>query len=168
MDADAATDINDLDKLLSRIKAVEVEHDKHSLGVAIGSRAHLEKLSVATREFHRTILMHGFHVLVSILCSSKIQDTQCGFKLFTRRAAGILFPNLHLDRWAFDVELIYMAEQLDIPMVEVSVNWHEVDGSKLITSKWDIVTTSINMAKDMLTVRLCYVLGIWKMPSKYE
>ena len=59
-----------------------------------------------------------------------------------------------------------MAEQLKIPMVEVGVNWHEVDGSKLITSKWDIVTTSINMAKDMFTVRLCYVLGIWKLPIK--
>ena len=92
MDADAATDINDLDKLLSRIKTVEIDHENNSLGVAIGSRAHLEKLSVATRELHRTILMHGFHVLVCILCSNKIQDTQCGFKLFTRKAASILFP----------------------------------------------------------------------------
>ena len=48
---------------------------------------------------------------------------------------------------------------------QVSVNWHEVAGSKLITTKWDIVTTSISMAKDMLTVRLSYLLGVWKLPS---
>ena len=43
------------------------------------------------------------------------------------------------------------------------MNWHEVDGSKLITKKLDIVTTSLAMLRDMLCVRLCYSLGIWKV-----
>ena len=128
-------------------------------------RAHLEKVSISSRELHRTILMKGFHLLVCILCTDKIQDTQCGFKLFTRHTARSIFPNLHLERWAFDVELIYMCEALYIPISEMSVNWHEVDGSKLITSKWDIVTTSINMAFDMLTVKLCYMFHLWKLPK---
>jgi hypothetical protein len=45
--------------------------------------------------------------------------------------------------------------------LQVPVNWHEVDGSKLIQSKWDIATTSLTMARDMLCVRLCYTLGFW-------
>lgn len=64
--------------------------------------------------------MRGFHVLVTLFCTRNIKDTQCGFKLFTRKAAKTLFASLHLERWAFDIELIYLAEQLKIPLKEVS------------------------------------------------
>jgi dolichyl-phosphate beta-glucosyltransferase len=63
--------------------------------------------------------MKGFHVLVTLLCTRNIRDTQCGFKLFTRQAAKIVFNSLHLERWAFDIELIYVAEMLGIPIREV-------------------------------------------------
>ena len=44
------------------------------------------------------------------------------------------------------------------------MNWHEVDGSKLIRSKLDVVTTSITMARDILCMRLSYLLGLWETP----
>jgi hypothetical protein len=40
----------------------------------------------------------------------------------------------------------------------------QVEGSKLITSKLDIVTASLAMLRDMLCVKLCYLLRIWKCP----
>ena len=64
--------------------------------------------------------MRGFHVLVMLLCTRHVKDTQCGFKLFTRKAAKVLFQSLHLERWAFDIEIIYLAEEMKIPMTEVS------------------------------------------------
>lgn len=184
-DADSATDIRDYDKLMAgmakldsaawkpeRQSTVSTRSDcvlvESPLGVAIGSRAHLAKDSVAHRSLLRTILMTGFHFFVSLLCHSKIKDTQCGFKLFTRRAAHLLFANLHLERWAFDIELVQLCCRMDIPMVEVAVNWREVSGSKLITKKLDVVTTSITMLRDMLCVRLCYSLGIWKVVRNEE
>jgi dolichyl-phosphate beta-glucosyltransferase len=36
-----------------------------------------------------------------------VRDTQCGFKLFRRGAARALFGALHIERWAFDVELLW-------------------------------------------------------------
>ncbi|RYY82670.1 hypothetical protein EON63_12925 [archaeon] len=45
------------------------------------------------------------------------------------------------------------------------MNWREVEGSKLIRNKLDVLTTSLTMARDMLSVRLSYLLGIWKLPS---
>lgn len=75
--------------------------------------------------------MVGFHTLLRIMCPGHIQDTQCGFKLFTREAARMVFPNQHIERWAFDVELLLLAVKQHIPLYEVPVNWHEVDGSKL-------------------------------------
>ena len=75
---------------------------------------------MATRSFMRTVLMHGFHMLVVMLVSRTVRDTQCGFKLFTRSTARVLFSLMHLDRWSFDIELIYLAEALDIPIKEVN------------------------------------------------
>lgn len=43
--------------------------------------------------------MIGFHLHVWMFGVRSIKDTQCGFKLFTRPAAQILFSNLHVDRW---------------------------------------------------------------------
>ena len=163
-DADGATEISDLSKLWDGLQTIQVlDKVGDKMGVSIGSRAHLEKQSIATRSWVRTVLMRGFHFLVTLLCTKNVRDTQCGFKLFTRKAARILFSNLHLEGWTFDIELIYMAEALGVPLTETAVRWHEVDGSKLIQSRIDIVVTSLKMARDMLCLRLAYLSGIWKI-----
>lgn len=173
-DADGATEIADYDRLYGRCLAVEKKvpspagaatPEWWTLGASIGSRAHLEKDSVAKRAFYRTVLMWGMHLCVTILCRSEIQDTQCGFKLFTRRTAALIFENLHLERWAFDIELIQLCSRFGVPMAEVAVHWQEIEGSKLIQSKLDVITTSLTMLRDMLCVRICYSFGIWRVKS---
>lgn len=86
----------------------------------------MEADSVASRSFVRTVLMYGFHLLVVLLVSKHIHDTQCGFKLFTRATAKVLFSLMHLDRWSFDIELVYLAEGLKIPIVEVQYVHHDL------------------------------------------
>lgn len=79
------------------LKYPEEASDK--LGVCVGSRAHLEDAAVATRSVFRTILMYGFHSLVWLFAVRSLRDTQCGFKLFTRKAAYICFESMHVERW---------------------------------------------------------------------
>lgn len=154
VDADGATKIDDLEKLEKRLSDA-------ALGVAVGSRAHLAADSVAERSLFRTILMRGFHLFVHVISGVRgIEDTQCGFKLFTRRAARCLFPNQHIERWAFDVELLYLAARQFVPLHEVAVNWQEIDGSKL-----DVASDSIQMARDLLLIRFCYFTGLWSLES---
>lgn len=181
-DADNATDINDLSTLLKTMMnqnvlekkdlQIQKRSDLNGKGqkiknllpsVVIGSRAHLQNASEVERTRTRIILMYAFHFFVSVLCSQRVKDTQCGFKLFNREAALIIFSNLHLRRWAFDIEIITIVEQLNIPLAEVSVNWKEIDGSKLDTSRFALALNSIGMLRDMLCVRLCYLLRIWKI-----
>ncbi len=162
VDADGATDITCLERMLIRTQGVEEGMEGGSMGVGVGSRAHYEKDSVATRAWYRTVLMKGLHMLVTVLISGRIKDTQCGFKLFTRAANKILFGTLHLERWGFDLEIVHVCDRLGLPMVEVAVNWQEVEGSKLITNKLDVVLASVGIFRDMLCVRLCYLLGVWK------
>lgn len=95
---------------------------KGPAGIVIGSRAHMAKESMAKRAWYRTILMKGFHMLVMLFATRNIQDTQCGFKLFTKDAARLIFPAMHTRRWAFDIEMIVIAESLGIPIKEVSIS----------------------------------------------
>ena len=57
--------------------------------------------------------------------------------------------------------LSYTYDRHGYTVVELPVNWTEVAGSKLIQSKIDIVFTSLTMARDIVCLRLCYMLGIW-------
>lgn len=102
--------------------------------------------------------MHGFHLLVWLFAVRSIRDTQCGFKLFTRSTARKLFTSLHVERWAFDVELLFLAERLKVPMTEVAVRWTEIDGSKL-TPFW----SWLQMGVDLFMIWLRYLIGAWRI-----
>ncbi|KAK3811224.1 MAG: nucleotide-diphospho-sugar transferase [Benniella sp.] len=153
VDADGATRFSDLDKMEVQLKKTE----KDGLGIAVGSRAHLVQTdAVVKRSFIRNFLMHSFHKIVYILGIRGIDDTQCGFKLFTRKTARTIFPNMHVEGWIFDIEVLMIAQRLRIPIVEVPVAWQEIDGSKV-----SLMRDSIQMALDLLIIRMNYILGIW-------
>jgi len=159
-DADGATKFSDLQKLEASLKEL-TSNPESELGIIVGSRAHMEEDSIATRSFFRTVLMHGFHFLVWSLCVRTVRDTQCGFKLLTREAARVCFSNLHIQRWAFDVELLYIAEYLRIPIREVAVRWTEMEGSKL-TPFW----SWLQMGRDLFLLWLRYRIGAWHIDVK--
>jgi len=155
-DADGATKAADLSTMLSSLQNVA----RGGQGIAVGSRAHLQSDSDSTvkRSALRKFLMWGFHTLMAlVLGGSTVKDTQCGFKLFTRATASRIFPCQHIQRWAFDVELLLLASTWgDIPVVEVPVHWEEIDGSKV-----DIVWDTLQMARDLVVIKACYLLGLW-------
>jgi len=152
-DADGATKFSDIERVEKSLKEIE---NINQYGMAIGSRAHLEDKAVAKRSPFRNLLMYGFHFLVTILGVRGIKDTQCGFKLVTRKSGQLLFPNLHIERWAFDVELIFVSQSLSIPVKEVAVNWTEIPDSKLSPFE-----ASIQMTRDMIRIRFGYLFRFW-------
>ncbi len=159
LDADGATNFSSIHSLLRHLKS------NPNAKIAFGSRAHLQEASKAQRSFTRTLLMKAFHFFVEHLVGGEIKDTQCGFKLFRGEVVGNLFHNLHLQRWAFDTELVAIAENFSYEIVEVGVEWQEIDGSKLHTGKVALILASAGMLRDMLCVRACYSLGFWKLKS---
>ncbi|KYN21591.1 PREDICTED: dolichyl-phosphate beta-glucosyltransferase [Trachymyrmex cornetzi] len=164
-DADGATKFNDLKKLDESLMNVlgfdyinKPEKTASSDAVICGSRAHLEKEETAKRSYFRLFLMHGFHFLVWLLCVRGIRDTQCGFKLLTRKSARTIFEALHVERWAFDVEMLYIAQTLNIPVTEIAVNWTEIEGSKIVPFwSW------LQMGRDLFFIWLRYRIGAWKI-----
>jgi dolichyl-phosphate beta-glucosyltransferase len=55
-----------------------------------------------------------------------------------------------------------------IEIVEVDVPWHEIAGSKLNTSKLALAVVSLTMLRDMVCVRFCYSVGLWKIKKVSE
>ena len=102
--------------------------------------------------------MHSFHKVLYILGIRNIKDTQCGFKLFTRKSTLHIFTNLHVEGWIFDIEVLLIANSLKMPIVEIPVNWKEIDGSKV-----SLIKDSLLMALDLLVIRLNYWLRFWKI-----
>lgn len=105
--------------------------------------------------------MYGFHFLVWLFTVRGIADTQCGFKLFSREAATHLFTSLHVERWAFDVEILYIAQALKFPVAEVAVRWTEIEGSKVVP-----VWTWIEMGRDLFLIWLRYKIGAWSIAAQ--
>mmetsp|Transcript_22815 Transcript_22815/g.58481 ORF Transcript_22815/g.58481 Transcript_22815/m.58481 type:complete len:339 (-) Transcript_22815:91-1107(-) len=170
MDADGATKVSDLDKLEEKLTSMAPPAGKAGsgagapLGMVYGSRHHLQGKACAKRAWYRNILMHGFHVLVLLVAGPlSPKDTQCGFKLFTRRAAQVLVPNQRLQRWCFDVELTLLAQALSVPIEEVGVNWTEIPGSKIR------VTSIMHMALELAGLQLAYKwMNLWNVRSEAE
>ncbi|MCJ1228036.1 dolichyl-phosphate beta-glucosyltransferase [Toensbergia leucococca] len=157
-DADGASKFEDLGKLVTASRKIE---DEAGRGVAVGSRAHLVGSdAVVRRSFLRNLLMHSFHFLLRLLtppATAAIQDTQCGFKLFSRPSLPYIIPYMHSEGWIFDVEMLMLAESARIPVVEVPIGWKEVKGSKL-NVLWD----SLGMAWGLAVLRAAWGLGVYR------
>jgi dolichyl-phosphate beta-glucosyltransferase len=123
-DADGSTPFEELLRLKRAIEERGVE-------VAIGSRAVSDSGIVVAAKWHRMIIGRIFNLIVNTLAVPDVKDTQCGFKLFTRKAARELFSRQTVDGWAFDVEILYLARRLGIKFAEIPVNWRSIAGSKV-------------------------------------
>ncbi|OHT10491.1 glycosyl transferase [Tritrichomonas foetus] len=155
VDADGATKIDEFGELEKRML-----QSRNSECIVVGSRAHIEEASKAQRTFVRKLLGLGFHTLVLISGVRGVQDTQCGFKLFSREASKWLFPNQHIQRWCFDPELLVIGRKRKMDIIEVPVEWNEIEGSKMK------VTAMIKMAIDLMQIAVFHRTGLWTVRAK--
>jgi dolichyl-phosphate beta-glucosyltransferase len=101
----------------------------------------------------RGITRWGFRTVVkTIMNDLRVSDSQCGYKLMTLPAATMMYNNLNLQGWSHDVEVLYKAKLYDIPIDEISIDWYDQDGSKLVES--GVVRVSLKMLWDVLRLRI--------------
>lgn len=152
-DADGASPIAEVVRLLSAIEA--------GADVAIGSRAKPGDETVVKALSHRKHIGNTFNLIVQSSLLPGIQDTQCGFKLFKRDVAMDLFSIARLNRYAFDVEILYLARMKGYEIAEVPINWTNVEGSKI-----NLVTDPMNMLFEIGKVILGRMFGSYGKLSK--
>jgi dolichyl-phosphate beta-glucosyltransferase len=71
----------------------------------------------------RHVIGRVFNWAVKLMVLRGIDDTQCGFKLFSARAAQLLFPLQQLDGFGFDVEILFLARRADLVIREIPITW---------------------------------------------
>jgi dolichyl-phosphate beta-glucosyltransferase len=72
-----------------------------------------------------------FNFAMRLVTGLPFRDTQCGFKLFERRAAREIFSRQRLDGFGFDVEVLFIARRLGYRILETPVRWNDVAGTKV-------------------------------------
>ena len=115
----------------------------------------------------RSVLRWGFQNAVQLICGDLgVQDTQCGFKLMTLEAGKLLYNDLNLRGWTHDVEVLFRARELGVPVGQHHVEWTDVDGSKLVTSPGGTVGVSLMMLLEILEMQDEYGSGNWELPKR--
>ncbi|HTB21316.1 MAG TPA: dolichyl-phosphate beta-glucosyltransferase [bacterium] len=114
-DADLSTPIEDLSVLEEALD--------RGADLAVGSRA-LDRTRVSVHQpFYREAGGRLFNTLAQGLSVPGIQDTQCGFKLFTAVLGRRVFRMQRVPRFGFDVELLFLARKAGYRIAEVPVHW---------------------------------------------
>lgn len=140
-DADLATPQEETEKLL--------EHIRLGAEVAIGSRPLADSTLERRQPLYRELLGRAFNQVVQLLAIRGIDDTQCGFKMFTRKASQDVFQRCKLDGFSFDFEALLVARDLGYRIDEVPIRWSHQEGSKVV-----LLRDGPRMLRDLVRLRL--------------
>jgi dolichyl-phosphate beta-glucosyltransferase len=118
-DADLSMDLHELYRFFEQ-----------PVDVAIGSREAPGARRVGEPTW-RHVIGRVFNWWVRLVAVRGVHDTQCGYKLFSERAAVALFGMSRLDGFAFDVEVLYLARRSGMSLREVPITWRYRRGTRV-------------------------------------
>lgn len=140
-DADLATPQEETEKLL--------QHIRDGADIAIGSRPLAESKLEKHQPLYREMLGRAFNKAVQLIAVRGIDDTQCGFKMFTRKSAQDVFRRCKLDGFSFDFEALLIARDLGYRIDEVPIRWAHQEGSKVV-----LLRDGPRMLRDLVKLRI--------------
>jgi dolichyl-phosphate beta-glucosyltransferase len=123
-DADLSTPITETTKLTEPIEIGEADF-------TFGSRALDRNLIGVHQPWRREQGGRVFNAIVRLATGLPFWDTQCGFKAFRMSVCRPLIEAAKIDRFGFDVELIYLAQLAQLRLREIAVRWDHNPGSKV-------------------------------------
>lgn len=148
-DADLSTPIEDHERLAETARNRDVD-------VVIGSRGLPESDVPVPQSFVRRTMGKTFNVVVRMTTGLPYRDTQCGFKLLDRARCAPLFETMVVDRFAFDVEFLFLCGKTGLTVAEVPVTWRNAEGTKV-----GLVGDPARMLTDIARVRWRYRRGMY-------
>jgi dolichyl-phosphate beta-glucosyltransferase len=144
-DADGATDIDNLKDFWPLMEKGE--------DIIIGSRDLKEaKIKKHQPKWKEMMGDMGNILIQSLMGLRGIDDTQCGFKVFSEKAVKDIVPQLKVDRWGGDFEMLMLAKKKGYKINEVPVVWVDAGQSlvgvrgyiktleELFQVKWRMIT----------------------------
>ena len=140
-DADLSTPITETPKLVGPIERGERD-------VTFGSRALDRSLIGVHQPWRREQGGKIFNLIVRLATQMPYWDTQCGFKAFRMSTCRPIIESARIDRFGFDVELVYVAQLAGLTLEEVPVRWDHNEGSKI-----SVMRDSIRMFNEVRDIR---------------
>lgn len=110
--------------------------------------------------FYRHAAGRVFNVAVQHLLLKGVQDSQCGFKLFTQEAVAAIFPSVSITGWGFDLEVLAVARVRGLRIVEVPIEWHYRPGSRV-----RIARDAAGMLRELWAIRRRVRTGVYGRPT---
>ena len=123
-DADLSTPLEETPKVIEPIARGELD-------IAFGSRAIDSSLIGQHQPWRREYAGRVFNLLVRVATGLPFWDTQCGFKAFRLDVCRPILEAACIDGFAFDVELLYLAQRAGLRIREIPVRWNHAEGSKV-------------------------------------
>jgi dolichyl-phosphate beta-glucosyltransferase len=147
IDADLSTPVEEVDRALGELDG------RHGLSgryvVVIGSRAVAGAAVQRVQPLYRRLSARFFNLVRdSIVDLHGLRDTQCGLKVFDGGVARFIFGQQTIDGFMFDVETMYIAQRLGLPVLELGVQWADAPDSKVK------FTSGFRMLPDLTRIRL--------------
>jgi hypothetical protein len=124
--------------------------------VVFGSRALDRSLIGVHQPWRREQGGRFFNLVVRLATGLSYWDTQCGFKAFRMETFFPICEATRIDRFGFDVELLYVANLAGLRMKEMPVRWDHNEGSKL-----NIISDTLRAFNEIRTVRSFAKKGVY-------
>jgi dolichyl-phosphate beta-glucosyltransferase len=140
-DADLSTPLSEIPKVIGPIANGEVD-------IAIGSRALDRNLIGIRQPWRREQAGRVFNLLVRVATGLPFWDTQCGFKAFRLDVCRPILEAARVQGFAFDVELLYLAQRAGLRIREIPVRWNHAEGSKV-----SFFRDSLRMLREVIALR---------------
>ena len=148
-DADLSTPITETPKLIEPILKGECD-------LAFGSRAIDRSLIGVHQSWRREQGGRIFNLAVRLATGLPFWDTQCGFKAFRMTVCRPIIESATVDRFGFDVELLYVAYRAGLRLREIPVRWDHNEGSKV-----NLGSDSLKMLSEVALIRQQARRGIY-------
>src|SRR5437667_4441558 len=140
-DADLSTPLGETPKVLEPVANGEVD-------IAFGSRALDRSLIGLHQPWRREQAGRVFNLLVRVATGLPFWDTQCGFKAFRLDVCLPILEAARVDGFAFDVELLFLANHAGLRIREIPVRWNHAEGSKV-----SFFRDSLRMLREVIAIR---------------
>jgi len=140
-DADGSTPVRSLSAVVEPVRS-------GAAGLAVGSRRHPAATVASHQTFARRLLGDAFARLARFMLSVPLYDFQCGAKAIDAEAWSVVRDHIYEPGFAWDLELVAIADALGVEIEEVPIEWEDRPGSTVSP-----IGTTLSLAQALFVVR---------------
>jgi len=109
---------------------------------------------------YRHFIGRANNLIIKLTAVRGFEDTQCGFKMFNRRAAEDLFGVQQMTGIGFDIEILFIAKRRGYKIREVPITWYFNDDSRM-----RLFQDSLKLLREIWEIQRNWRAGVYSVPK---